>query len=753
MPKDKIEKLNKLLEMMQNDTVTPKEIENFLGVVLGVISKAKENFQTISSDNLAKIEQALEFIQSEHQNVLSKIDTKEEKTNNKLDTKIVSFQSNIDAKIKELNAIVEELKSIEYKDGKDADEEVIVSKVISKLPKQETDTAEIIKDKLETLKGKERLNVSAIEGIEIYTSKKDFDFALGVLDQRTQFLINKRSGSGIQSIVAGTNVTVDNTDPLNPIISSTGSGLSTIENGVTTTTAFGASEILFSDGTVVRGNSKFTYNPTTDLFRITDGSDRFFNVDATNGSFGLGDLDGAGVYIEMSSSGQLIQLVANTVELAGNQYKFPAVQGTAGQVLAVDSVSLGTATLDWVTPSSGGITGSGANNQVTFWTGASTVSGSSAFQWNDTTKRFVITNGGSPAKRALQVDAINFEIAMGDTATFINGTQFLLSDASQNVQINGSDGLGTTGAVLDIYTNLSAGHGAIVKMGDVSGLLNGTTFSIDDSLQTITAELDGVFGVYGKTLGLNFLNIDTTTGDVYFGNIDNSTAKSSGIFEDKINLRQDITSGALPPQVVFEASPGTVSVGDTTLSTYGTQNVGLIQFAPFAMYVYAGINNDNSTEPVIYSDGDSLILGRQAGGGETIQLDYIQALMRFPGEFQVYRIAGTGTNPTIGAGTGAGTSPTVSITGKDLGGYITITTGTTPATSATVATVSFGNSRTVAPRSVQITPANAATALLGGVNNVFVPQSSITAGNFIMVSGSVALTGATQYKWFYQTID
>ena len=29
---------------------------------------------------------------------------------------------------------------------------------------------------------------------------------------------------GIQSIVAGTNVTIDNTDPLNPVVSSTGSG-------------------------------------------------------------------------------------------------------------------------------------------------------------------------------------------------------------------------------------------------------------------------------------------------------------------------------------------------------------------------------------------------------------------------------------------------------------------------------------------------------------------------------------------------
>ena len=42
--------------------------------------------------------------------------------------------------------------------------------------------------------------------------------------ERVTDLIFYGSGSGVQSVVAGTNITVDNTDPLNPIISSTGGG-------------------------------------------------------------------------------------------------------------------------------------------------------------------------------------------------------------------------------------------------------------------------------------------------------------------------------------------------------------------------------------------------------------------------------------------------------------------------------------------------------------------------------------------------
>lgn len=40
----------------------------------------------------------------------------------------------------------------------------------------------------------------------------------------TQILVNTNSGGGIQSVVAGTNITIDDTDPLNPIISASGGG-------------------------------------------------------------------------------------------------------------------------------------------------------------------------------------------------------------------------------------------------------------------------------------------------------------------------------------------------------------------------------------------------------------------------------------------------------------------------------------------------------------------------------------------------
>ena len=44
--------------------------------------------------------------------------------------------------------------------------------------------------------------------------------------EKLEYKVDNASGGGIQSVVAGTNVTVDNTDPLNPVVSSTGGGSS-----------------------------------------------------------------------------------------------------------------------------------------------------------------------------------------------------------------------------------------------------------------------------------------------------------------------------------------------------------------------------------------------------------------------------------------------------------------------------------------------------------------------------------------------
>jgi hypothetical protein len=117
-------------------------------------------------------------------------------------------------------------------------------------------------------------------------------------------------------------------------------------------------------------------------------------------------------------------------------------------------------------------------------------------------------------------------------------------------------------------------------------------------------------------------------------------------------------------------------------------------------------------------------------------------------------LKGIGSTPGVSVGTGAGTggltAPNISVSGTDSAGDITLTTGNgVLSLGATVLTLTFASAYGSTPH-VILVPANATTALLGGVTNVF---PSATTSAFIVTSGASALTALTTYKWTYHTIE
>jgi len=124
------------------------------------------------------------------------------------------------------------------------------------------------------------------------------------------------------------------------------------------------------------------------------------------------------------------------------------------------------------------------------------------------------------------------------------------------------------------------------------------------------------------------------------------------------------------------------------------------------------------------------------------------------GTAQVYHLAGGTSAPTLATGTGSGTGGTITATlstnTTDMAGQVNITTGTAPAASATVFTVTFNVAYGTAPI-VILTPGNAITARLNNVNNVYVSASSTTT--FTVTSNTTALTATTAYVWYYQVVQ
>ena len=115
------------------------------------------------------------------------------------------------------------------------------------------------------------------------------------------------------------------------------------------------------------------------------------------------------------------------------------------------------------------------------------------------------------------------------------------------------------------------------------------------------------------------------------------------------------------------------------------------------------------------------------------------------------RIKGTSSAPSIAGGSGAGASPTVSITGTDLAGEITVTTDADPTTSAVFCTVTFTSAFGTAPY-VVFAPSNdnSANAYRNG-EPLYVNSSTTT---FTLNTNSVASPqGSTEYKYTYQVIE
>lgn len=111
----------------------------------------------------------------------------------------------------------------------------------------------------------------------------------------------------------------------------------------------------------------------------------------------------------------------------------------------------------------------------------------------------------------------------------------------------------------------------------------------------------------------------------------------------------------------------------------------------------------------------------------------------------VDRLIGSSSVPTIVAGVGAGTGNTVSITGTDLAGKITITSGSSP-TSGAIATITFNGAYSTTPF-VVTQAGNATTA----DRSIYATPTTTTfeIGNSL----GATLTPSEVYVWYYQVIQ
>lgn len=135
----------------------------------------------------------------------------------------------------------------------------------------------------------------------------------------------------------------------------------------------------------------------------------------------------------------------------------------------------------------------------------------------------------------------------------------------------------------------------------------------------------------------------------------------------------------------------------------------------------------------VYDTAGALVFGMPANGANV---------------FTVHHLAGATPLLTGTLGTGAGTGASYAISGTDLGGYLSVTTGTGCATDATIITLPFAVAFASAPH-VILVPADKLTQNLAKGQEAIVDATTISVNSFVVKSNGTALVDATVYRWQY----
>lgn len=184
-----LDNLKKLTQILNPDSVlTSDEVEQLLQGILSIIKKFKDDSVSVSNETRNVIADIYEKLVSSQKDLVTLVTSGDEAVRNELNSAIESLR--------------EEIASIE-----------IPQSIEQKIPEQKIETPQELRDKLQSLKEEERLDISAIKGFGKLATQENVDRALSILDQRTQFILNKPAPTGGSSTWGGITGTLsDQTD-------------------------------------------------------------------------------------------------------------------------------------------------------------------------------------------------------------------------------------------------------------------------------------------------------------------------------------------------------------------------------------------------------------------------------------------------------------------------------------------------------------------------------------------------------------
>lgn len=254
------------------------------------IAKLKEMLSILNegltkTDFINSFKEVLKQVALVESSLIKKIDSKIQDTSSKTEKEMMDYcMKEVDKMMREHKVKMEAMDKKEMqmdekmdsvKDGKNADERRIVQDVLTQLPPPPLLEPEVIRDKLEVLKGDGRLSKNAIQGIEELEKKIDLKSsgirggARGVMlyvdgTKRGQAqMVNLVAGAGVAltySYANGRNdITISASNTAVTVLTATG----TIDDTNTAFTFVSKPAVIILNGATYRENKGWTWNAGT----------------------------------------------------------------------------------------------------------------------------------------------------------------------------------------------------------------------------------------------------------------------------------------------------------------------------------------------------------------------------------------------------------------------------------------------------------------------------------------------------------
>jgi hypothetical protein len=335
------------------DSKYKKEIEKILTAVINSVGDIHEKVNTVSWSKDKEVKRMTTLVDE----AISKLNSTAELT--EATTKILLEE--INSKLQEALAIVEE-NEIQNKER--------VKQVVDTF---KAETPESIKIKVESLKGDRRIDRKAIKGLTNLIDQKALDRAIGILDRRTTYLLNKTQET-ISNIVSE----VEWADILNKPTEFPPEAHTHTESDITDLDKYTQSQV----DTLLTGKQNtlgFTPENTVNKENTT--------IDTNTSKYPTVNLLKTGLDLKADKSGALTQFVGNTAhrvfysDASGDVTELAL--GADGTFLKSNGV---TSAPSFATPAGSGDVskvGTPVDNQIGVWTGDGTLEGTAGLTFLD----------------------------------------------------------------------------------------------------------------------------------------------------------------------------------------------------------------------------------------------------------------------------------------------------------------------------------------------------------------------------------